>query len=62
LMLKVSALIARLQDQTTSDQLFLGQCLEDYSEVVHNCDDVADPFARYSTKSLRTLAKMVCVS
>ncbi|KAF0706784.1 hypothetical protein DYB37_012197 [Aphanomyces astaci] len=41
-MLNVSALIARLQDQTTSDQLFLGQCLEDYSEVVDDCDDLAD--------------------
>ncbi|RQM19201.1 hypothetical protein B5M09_013419 [Aphanomyces astaci] len=41
-MLNVSALITRLQDQTTSDQVFLGQCLEDYSEVVDNCDDVID--------------------
>ncbi|RHY69926.1 hypothetical protein DYB38_013301 [Aphanomyces astaci] len=41
-MLNVSALIARMQDQVTSDQVFLGQCLEDYSEVVDICDDVAD--------------------
>ncbi|RHZ03915.1 hypothetical protein DYB37_007203 [Aphanomyces astaci] len=51
-MLNVSALIARLQDQTTSDQLFLGQCLEDYSEVVDDCDDLADSLSLIFDKVL----------
>ncbi|KAF0710684.1 hypothetical protein AaE_012427 [Aphanomyces astaci] len=42
MVLNVSAMLTRLEDQATSDRVFLEQCLDDYPEVAEHQDNIPD--------------------
>ncbi|KAF0769735.1 hypothetical protein AaE_002666, partial [Aphanomyces astaci] len=42
MVLNVAGMLTRLEDQATSDRVFLDQCLDDYPEVAEHQDNIPD--------------------